>query len=66
MNTETTDILEKFQNEFAQIFKPEKNQVDPNPVIGKCSKCGLELHKAMMYSCRNFPCPSGLGSKGTL
>lgn len=37
-------------------------QPGPNPVIGKCPKCGLELHRMMMYCCPNTLCPTGLGS----
>jgi hypothetical protein len=37
-----------------------------NPVIGKCRKCGIELHRAMWYCCMEQSCPSGLGSKAHL
>lgn len=33
----------------------------PERIIGKCSKCGLELCEFMGYYCNNFPCPAGLG-----
>lgn len=34
--------------------------------ISKCPRCGLKLFTAMMYYCPRSPCPSGLGSRGTL
>ncbi len=32
-------------------------QNEPNPVVGKCDKCGLELRAIMMYSCNRQDCP---------
>ena len=44
----------------------EIGDLDPNPVVGKCSKCGLELRRVMGYYCSNNPCPAGLGSRVTM
>jgi len=34
---------------------------DPNPVVARCGKCGLELHRVMGYFCPHADCPCGLG-----
>jgi hypothetical protein len=31
--------------------------IDPNPTIGKCPLCNLELKGVMGYSCGNPNCP---------
>jgi len=31
--------------------------VEPNPKVGNCPKCGLELRQIMCYSCGNPDCP---------
>lgn len=35
----------------------------PNEPRGECPKCGIPLLPAMMYSCREDDCPTGLGPK---
>lgn len=51
---------------------PEIPPVEPMPLpdppvfpsnenVGQCSKCGLQLHKVMMYVCPHAQCPVGLG-----
>ena len=32
-----------------------------NPVVGKCSKCGIDLYRVMGYYCNRTNCPTGLG-----
>lgn len=44
---------------------PEK-PIFPYGVIGKCSKCGIELNAVMGYYCPKQNCPSGLGSSVSL
>lgn len=40
--------------------RPE-TPVSPDPIVGVCGECGLELRRVMMYSCPNGRCPCGLG-----
>lgn len=45
--------------------KPDQPR-DANCVMGECEKCGLELHRIMMYYCPQNDCPTGLGGASSM
>lgn len=71
---EDLDNLRKRMENWLEDQKDQQNQVVPpfidpipytpivpNPVISKCSQCGLELSQTMGYVCSQPNCPTGLG-----
>ncbi len=53
--------------DFQQIDNPiidpliPSTPIDPNPVVAKCSECGLEMAQVMGYVCSHPKCPTGIG-----
>lgn len=43
--------------DFIKPFEPVTRPVKDGVLYGNCSKCGLDLSKAMGYSCPNTDCP---------
>ena len=41
--------------------KTVSGKIDPNPIMGTCPRCGVELRRVMHYVCPQSLCPTGLG-----
>lgn len=58
-NEKSQETLEEKAKRLGVPLIKEKVDRDcsPNPIVGICGKCGLEIHQVMFFSCLKSGCP---------